>query len=39
MGKHEEHICRFNNWGKCGIVTDENCNAFQDLLKEIKEIK
>jgi len=25
-------------WGKVGIVTDEKCNAFQDLLKEIKNL-
>ena len=25
-------------WGRVGIVTDEKCNAFQDLLSEIKEL-
>lgn len=26
------------NWGRIGVVTDENCNAFQDKLKEIRMI-
>jgi len=26
-------------WGKIGIVTDEKCNAFQDLIREIKDNK
>lgn len=24
------------HWGRNGIITDENCNAFQDKLKEIR---
>ena len=23
------------NWGKVGIVTDERCNAFQDLIEKL----
>lgn len=24
-------------WGKVGIVTDENCNTFQDLIHKIEK--
>lgn len=24
------------NWGRAGIITDENCNTFQSLLSDIR---
>jgi len=35
--KEKELFDMVYRWGKTGIVTDEKCNAFQDLLKEIKK--
>ena len=25
-------------WGRVGVIVDENCPAFQDLMDEIKEL-
>ena len=40
MNKHsiieKELFDMVYQWGRVGIVTDENCNAFQDKIKEFK---
>ena len=40
MGKKEKQLFDMvYQWGRVGMITDENCPAFQDLLNEIQEEK